>query len=288
MTKKVNPAIVIAAVLAILTNGCRSTEEYQRLAKAGKTYTTAMDSLLTTAGQIRIDANSEQLLKDDAGQNQSIDDYNELSILDVRRLEILENLREHNRLLARYFNLLDELATSDAPEKAQKEIEGVVGNLNKIGTELRGSNIIANTGIIPSVTGLIVSSQIRGALREELDKRKDIIDLEFKTQQILLDELSKSIQQDVNLTIQSRELRLIIRPLVAEAPIANADAWVANRRMILTMNTTVSQLEDASTATGEFGEVFRDFVEGKLNRERLNTLLTDIESFLTVIEQLKK
>ncbi|NMG06175.1 hypothetical protein [Brasilonema sp. UFV-L1] len=287
MIKKTSSTIVIIAVLASFISGCRSSAEYQRLAKAGNTYTTAMDKLLTTASQIKINTTSEQLLKDDRLSNQTFEGYNELSKLDVERLEILQNLRKHNRLLTRYFTLIDELATSNAPEKAQQEIGGVVDNLNKIGTQLRGSALVSNTSVIKSVGGLVISSQIRGALREELEKRKDVIDLEFQTQQVLLKALSDSIKQDVNLTRESRELRQVIRPLIAEKPISDADNWIDRRRKILTMNTTVSELEEASDSAKTFRDLFKDFVEGKLNRERLNTLLTDIESFLTIVEQLK-
>ena len=116
MTKKSSSTILMIAVLVSFTSDCRSSAEYQRLAKAGNTYTTAMDKLLTTAGQIRIDETSEQLLNDDRLSNQTPEHYHKLSKLDVERLEILENLRKHNRLLTRYFALIDELATSKAPE----------------------------------------------------------------------------------------------------------------------------------------------------------------------------
>lgn len=287
MIKKTSSTIVMLAVLASFISGCRSSAEYQRLAKAGNTYTTAMDKLLTTAGQIRINTTSEQLLKDDRLSNQTLERYNELSKFDVERLEILENIRQHNRLLTRYFALIDELASSNAPDRAKQEIEGVVGNLNKIGTQLRDSALFPKTSVIKSVGGLVISSQIRGALREELEKRTETIDREFQTQQVLLKALSNSIKQDVSLTRESRELRQVIRPLVGEQPIPDTDNWIAKRRAILTMNTTVSELEDASKSAGNFRELFKDFVEGSLNRERLNTLLTDIESFLTVVEQLK-
>ena len=287
MIKKSSSTILMIAVLVSFTSDCRSSAEYQRLAKAGNTYTTAMDKLLTTAGQIRIDETSEQLLNDDRLSNQTPEHYHKLSKLDVERLEILENLRKHNRLLTRYFALIDELATSKAPQKAQQEIEGVVGNLNKIGTQLRDSALVPNASVIKSVGGLVISLQIRGALREELEKRKDTIDREFQTQQVLLEELSNSIKQDISLTIKARELRQVIRPLGEEQPISDADNWIAKRRAILTMNTTVSELEYASKSAGKFRELFKDFVEGKLNRECFNNLLTDIESFITIVDQVK-
>ena len=53
------------------------------------------------------------------------------------------------------------------------------------------------------------------------------------------------------------------------------------------MNTTVSELEYASKSAGKFRELFKDFVEGKLNRERFNNLLTNIESFIIIVEQVK-
>jgi hypothetical protein len=290
MMRRSKAVFLSAAVLVLTIGGCRSTQEYQKLAKAGVGYANALDELLVEAGNIRVDFTSEQLIKDDLIKNQDDEDYKELSNIDEERLEILEKLRLHNRLLKRYFQTLDELASSDAPERAQTEIEGLVANLNKVGNELRSSSLIGNPGLISSGAKLVVGSQIRGALRDELEKRKYIIDQELKTQGDLLDKLGKIIEHDMDSIINDRELRTVIRPLIAEKPIASnaaIDSWIKNRREIITSSRNISQFAEASKAAKSFRTIFQDFVKGDLNSDRLSTLLTDIESFLVVVEQLR-
>ena len=287
MPKQTHKAVIFITVLITFLSGCRSTDEYKRLAEAGTKYADAVDSLLDTAGDIRINATSEQLLKDDRIQNRSVDDYIKLSQLDVERLQLLSELRTHNQLLKRYFERLQELATSKAPEQAQSEIGGIIDNLNIVGNKLRGSSLVSNNELFTGVTGFIISSQIRGALGEELEKRNKTIDLELITQRELLDALGKSIKQDVELIQIAQEQRLVINPLVQTAPVSNGDTWITTRKTILTMQKNVSQLASASMAMNNFRDVFKAFVEGRTESDRINTLLTDIEAFVAIVTTLK-
>jgi hypothetical protein len=287
MHRNFHKTVALVAVIATLASGCRSTEEYKRLADAGNKYTHAVNELLTTAGNIRLEASSEQILKDDRLSNQSIDDYTQLSKLDDERLKILNDIRRHNLLLQAYFSKLHELANSNAPDEAKAEIEGISNNLNTIGQELRGSNLITNQGVFSSLASFVVTSQIRGALREELEKRTPEIILQLTLQQEMLNALRDSIQQDVKLIKLAREQRLIVRPLVQTDPISNEDEWIQTRKTILTMNRKIAELEAASAALGEFKEIFQAFVSGKLTSQRLNSVLKDIDSFLAQIESIK-
>jgi hypothetical protein len=53
------------------------------------------------------------------------------------------------------------------------------------------------------------------------------------------------------------------------------------------MQKNVSQLASASMAMNNFREVFKAFVEGRTESDRINTLLTDIESFVAIVTTLK-
>lgn len=286
MPKKIHQ-IIIVTVLATVISSCRSTDDYKRLAEAGTQYAVAVDSLLDTAGNIKLDATSEQLLKNDRLLNQTPNDYIELSQLDVEKLQILEELRAHNQLLKRYFERLQELATSNAPQQAQSEIEGIAGNLNVIGKKLRGSSLVTNTEVFKGITGFVVSSKIRGALRDELIKRGETINLELTTQEELLDVLGKSTKHDLQLIQLAQEQRLVIRPLIQPELISNEEAWIATRKSILTGQKNANQLIAASAAITDFKEIFQSFVEGETDSARINTLLTDIESFVALINTFK-
>lgn len=287
MIKNCYKTVALVSIIAFLTTGCRSLEEYKKLAEAGNEYAHAVNELLTTAGNIRIEASSEQFLRDDRLSNQSVDEYVKVSQLDKERLRILNDIRSHNLLLQSYFSKLQDLTNSNASDEAKAEIEGITSNLNKIGQKLQGSNWIANKGVFQGITNLVVNSQIRGALREELEKRNKTIILELTIQQEMLKALSDSLDHDVELIKLAREQRLVVRPLIQPELIQDEDGWIQNRKNILTMDRQIAALKTASAALGEFKEIFQAFVEGKLTIKRLNNVLQDIDSFIAIVENNK-
>jgi outer membrane murein-binding lipoprotein Lpp len=54
-TKIYFPVIVSVAMMTTFLGGCRSTDEYKKLAKAGTNYSNALDQLLDIAVETRID-----------------------------------------------------------------------------------------------------------------------------------------------------------------------------------------------------------------------------------------
>jgi hypothetical protein len=243
---------------------------------------------LITAGNTKIDATSESLLQDDALSNQTVASYEKLSSVDRERLVIIRRLHTRAQLLARYFGLFNELATSDAPQHAQQEVGAVVTSLNTIGQKLRGSDLVANPDVFNTVTQVAVGLKIRGLARKELTERKETIQVELTTQEVLLKALSGSSEKDLKIATQSMEQRLVIQPLIAVAPIAKPDQWVADRRKVLTAQETVAELDTASAAAKRLRGAFEDLVQDKLNLQQLNTLLADLESLLTIAEAINR
>ncbi len=281
--KNFHKTVALVAVLAAFTTGCRSTAEYKKLAEAGNKYAQAVDQLLITAGDMSITATSEKMLETARISPISLAKYEELNQADKDRLQILQELRHHNQLLHDYFSRLQELATSDAPERVQAEIEGIVNNLNASSQKLQSSNLITHKGVIQAVTSLVVDSKIRGALRDELEKRNQTVLQELTIQQEMLDALRDSIQHDAKIIQSLREGRLVVRPLMQSQPIEQEDEWIQKRKYVLTLNTKIAELQEASTALGEFKEIFQAAVSGKLSLERLNNGLKDIDAFLALV-----
>ena len=291
MLKKIRRLVLVIAVLATFTSGCRSTQEYERLAKAGSAYAIAVNKLLEVRGDIRIDTTSEELLDYDRTNRDfftRIDPnyYRQSSDQDIKQLDILARIQKHNQLLSRYFLLLGELATSNAPQQAQAGIDNIVSNLATVSNELKP--LVTNRKVPGVVTRLIVSGKISRALKAELEKRKDTIQTELILQQQLLDLLSEQIEGNLISIRKNQEERLIIIPLNDEQPINNQDEWIATRREILRMETTAKELQDASDTASEFRTVFEEFVSGRLTTTRINYFLSDVNEFLDVVETLKK
>lgn len=286
MRAKAYRLITALIIVATVTSACRSPEEYARFAQAGATYAAALDKLLIASGNVAIDANSERLLLDDNLVNQSLDSYERISSNDRERLRVIGQLRQHVRLMTRYFGLLYELASSDAPARAQESISGVITGLNSLSTEIRGSEFVRNNA--PSLlAGIAVSGIIRGGLREELRQRRPAIERELELQEALLNALANSIEANLRDTQSAQEQRRVIAPLTASEPISDPDEWIASRRTVLTSQTTVAELRDASRAVKKLNEAFADLTDGRLTLARANSLLADFAALLAVAEEIR-
>lgn len=278
------PAVICLGIIAAFLGGCASTAQYASFAKAGTVYASAVDQLLVVAGNTKVDATSESLLQDDALSNQSLESYRKLSGVDRERLAIIRRLRTHARLLARYFGLLNDLAASDTPERAQEGVGALAASIDALGKELRSGGLTANPDVFAAAGKLVVGLKIRRIAREELATRQETIRVELSTQEILLKELAGSIQKDLKLATQSVEQRRVIEPLLALHPVEKPDQWVAIRRKVLTAQESVGELDTASEAAKKLREAFEDLVQDKLDLQRVNTLLVDLDSLLGIVE----
>jgi hypothetical protein len=286
--------LTILLIATILQAGCtKSQKEYVSLAEAGTAYSKALDNLLVATQTIAIDANSERLLQDDLTSNQTIEQYRNLSDQDVELIKTISQLRSHVKLLSRYFELLLELANSDAPQRAQTAIggenSGLIGNLNSLSKELRGSSLLSGgvASALGPITNFAVNSLVRKALKDELKARQEMIRSELLLQEDLLKVLSKRITRDSKIIQQTRELRLVIEPLISDKPIGNPDGWIVSRRTVLTLEVTSSQLKTASDSVKKLREAFEDFTSGKLTLARIDSLLSDFQTLLEISEKLK-
>ncbi|WP_375514189.1 hypothetical protein [uncultured Nostoc sp.] len=286
MMKNFHKTLAVIAIIATFTSGCRSTDEYKKFAESGKVFAVATNSLLDTAGQIKIKATSEQVLKSrrDRAQvngnkpaNGIVNTYNELSEQDKKRLFLLNELRKHNELLQAYFSKLIELADSDSPVRTEKAVGNITAQL-----EGSGSNLLNVSPIkidkLPSVTKIVLDSRINGSLRKELEKRKYTIYREITIQEKVLKFISKLVEEDV-LTIQDlQEQRLVIEPLKSEN--IDEDAWIDTRLTVLTQNAQIIlAIDNASNNLNKFKELFFASIEGELTSKQLNNFIQENNLF---------
>ncbi len=284
MIKKSCRVAAITFALTALASGCRSTQEYARLAEAGSRYISTIDRLLVARANTRINSTSEELLSLDRLRNLSREDYRLLSEADLDQLDTIGLIRRHNQLLARYLSLINGLATSSAPETAQTSIRDIVANLGAVSARLQP--LVARQESIDTFSQLAISTSIRGALRAELAQRKEVIRTELGLQRKLLELLAQQIRADLRDIRVNQEERMVINPLLASEPIAKPDDWIATRRKVLDLEVLAQQLQAASDAASEFESIFEDFVGGRLSTARLNAFLANLESLTSVIQAL--
>ena len=302
MIKNIYKTLAIVAVIAVFTSSCRSTEEYKKFAEAGNKFAEATNSLLDNAREVTINITSERVLSDRsisriAGLNfqndrdkkiinDFVERYNQLSQKDKERLDLINGIREHNQLLQAYFSKLIELANSDAPERTKSSVESIANQL-----QATGSKVIKLSPIkidkLPSVTKIVLDARIRGALRKELEKRKDIIYKEITIQEQLLNFLANSIEEDIKIMRDLQENRLVLTPLIQQQEINQAE-WIKKREEVLTQDVEVIlAIKKASNALGEFKGLFQTSIEGGLTSERLNQFFQNTDSFVTTVSRKK-
>lgn len=287
MLPKFRQTFVLFAVVATLSTGCRYQKEYSKITEAGNQYSTAVDQLLTKASELQVNASSEELLSDDKASIQTQENYENYKKQDQEMLQVIGDMRKHNQFLHKYFQKLQQLANSNAPQQTQAEIDGIVGNIQTISSRLKTTSFFGNNqGLLGGVGKLVIDAKINGALRKELEKRDNTILQELTIQQEMLEKLKGFMKHRIVIIQNARELRQLIRPLVAKEPIPDgaAETWIEDRRQILFFDEHITEIENASSALGEFEEVYKASVEGNINSERLNDALEDINNFLALID----
>jgi hypothetical protein len=255
--------------------------EFATFAKAGSAYAVALDNLLIVAGDLQIDTTSWNLVmnKDSHSLPETI--YNDMNKTDKDRLDQLSRLRKHAQLLARYFSLLNDLATSDAPEKVKSSIDGVITNITA--TNLGVPSPVSAASPIAQVA---VEAKLRVELRDELNARKDVIQRELYFLEKLLEKLKGDIEHAITLTQEEKEQTLVINPLISETPLKDPDAWVKTRRNFMQMSMVPEELGKASEAATELRKAFEGLISGEVTMERLNALMADIEGLVSMAENI--
>jgi hypothetical protein len=282
--------LVLILSVTMLAGGCRSNDDYSKLGMAGAKYIEAVDLLLDEAVQTRINLTSENILSSDRGSKStgiSTDEYEQFSIPDRKKIQDINRLKGHNSLLSRYFTLLKELATSDAPQKAQTEITTVAKDLTTLGNEISGSSSSAPSSLLGSSVNFIVRLQIREALKQELEKRGKLIDNALKIQEEELQRIGKVLLREKGEIAKRQEQRLVIRLITTPTPIGNEEGWIETRRKIYIINVTSEQFSIASSALNDFRKVFQSSLEGKSDLAGINNFLSEVEIFTQLVKDNK-
>ena len=290
LTKRV---MIVPVASLLLLSGCALTtpprSEYAAFAQAGAGYAEAVDKVLVAAGEAQVDATSWTFAmdKNDGGVNK--ESYSKLTTEDVKYLTKLQSLKEHSDLLGLYFSQLNSLATSDAPEKTKGAMEGVVKNLTDMSSKLNASYPdIFNA--LPQLANIAVDMRIRGALREELDKRKDVIRRELCIQELLLKTLSMHIADGLKTGADAQKKLLVTIPIISKDPLGKPEEWVSKRREVMyltasTLSTSAGEVDSVASTAKKMRETFESLLAGdKDAMDRINALVREIENVLAVVK----
>ena len=279
MIQKFHP-ILLLGVLIVSISGCRSsTEQYKRLTQAGIAYSDSVENLISFAGNTRIDSTSERIIVTCQQVIETCNSsYDRLSKEDASYLDALDLLSQQTRLLGRYFNVLGRLASfSDTTtvQSAKDDAANIEKSLNTLGTEIKANHRVQE-GLLGDITQLFVSNSVQGALGEELQLRKQTLTQVLNYQEILIKILGDGIKADLNSIRSAQENRILKAQLSNEE--FNADDWIKKRQEILNLTQHQIEFDEASVKEMELRTAFKEIVGGKIDREKINRILTEINS----------
>ncbi len=282
-------AMIIPAASLLLLSGCASPprSEYAAFAQAGAGYADAMTKVLDAAGKAQVDSTSWGIVdaktEEKAGTGSVKEKYRELTKVDEERIKTIGRLQGHAILFGKYLRLLNELATSDAPDRTKTEIEGVIKGMAEL-----SSRPVTPSPAVSAVAEIFVDASIRKELKDELIKRKHVILKELELQNELLATLGEQVSHALTLVKATKERQLLLVPLAADGALAKPEEWVAKRRDIIYMDKTVKELGSAQDVVDEMSRTFNDLTTGKDVTGRINALIIDIEHIVAVADALNK
>ncbi|MEI8078832.1 MAG: hypothetical protein WCH61_04285 [bacterium] len=237
-------SLVLVPVLAGAGAGCVSSVDTAAVTAAGGAYATAMNRLMLATGRVAVDTSSERLLQEELPASQPLEEYQRLAAADARRLDLLERLRDHNRLLGRYFALLGELTEAPEAVAIRERLQGISQALNETTAELRARPEFSpgEPGPSPAARTLVL-----GGRRPDDELRRDAPRLRsaFRTQDVLLSGLVTGVRRDFEVIRQAQEQRLVIAPLLSQDAVKNPEPWTMARRELLLLAVTIRELEKA-------------------------------------------
>lgn len=296
LTKRV---MIVPVASLLLLSGCALTtppkSEYAAFAQAGAGYANAVDGLLVAAGKAQVDATSWTLVahKKDSGPVTNAT-YKQKTKDDTERLAVIKRLRDHAWLLGNYFGHLEALATSDSPDRTKGAIQGVMKGISHLSKELNASYPDVFNAL-PQLASIAVDAKIQGALRDELDTRKDVIRKELQIQEAVLTVLKDQISHALTFAKEIKEQDVVLAPLQIPCPedkkpcpLEKPEEWVAKRHAVVYMATTVEEVNSANNSATKMREAFEALLSGEETTGRINALISDTESILAVTEAIHK
>lgn len=291
MIKKYTVWLWLVGVLIMLltTGGCISVSQVEHLSAAGATYGASMDTLLYVAEENAVNADSERLLS----QGRGIPDNDRKKIYADHEgiyavIETLEHLRQHARLLQRYFNALNVLATTDAPARDQNAVQGAAAALDEVGQQLYKSPLLepAQQDALGQLAGLVAKTVQRHYIAKELKARADIIEQQLRIQKEVTRAVAKKLRADLQSIATLGIQREVMSPYV-KGKITNESKWIQQRKTYVLAKAGVDALSSAEQAAAKLQQAWVAVIKREFDELAFHDLLKDIETLVSLAETAK-
>lgn len=283
-------AALLTLPLLLALTGCVTARlnQFHNLAQAGVTYVTASQTVIQDAGTAAVNTDSALLIKErpSLDQSQWMVLVTKSDTLLKQRLQVLQLISAHGKLLQAYFEALESLSDPKAPNSVGTAAQGVYDSLAKMSPTLKNATMGSTSvsSFIPTVIAPVVATFKVHALNEELKARSNAIANELALQEAAFSAIEAELKTDTQEQQNFRETDSINQ--FATAPALPAE-WASQRLTLLSTPAAVASADAASKAAAQLRSAFTAVVENRLDSAGFASLMSDISNMLTIAQSIQ-
>lgn len=280
----------LVASLPILGSGCAATvarvTQFESFALAGTRFADAVPDVLDESFKTTVNTSSLVLVQARKGLSDSarLEEIERNDSTIRQRLEFLNDLKRHAKLLRRYFVALQSLALTDAQSSGLTDVtSGLVSALGEISPNIASATVAGasiSELVSPAATLAFAAFQSK-VLEAELRRNALTVDRELSLQQAALTALSEAMRADLEAQFEVADRDKIALPYVRDGELP-AD-WSQRRLEAFQRHIRLASVDAASQAAGDLRLSFVALVEDRLDRTMIGALLADINGIVTFL-----
>jgi hypothetical protein len=282
---------IVSVTLAICLTACatRRLTQFNTFAQAGITYTTASQGVVTAAGTAAVNADSALLIHSRPSLNEDArrTTINKSDAKLKERLQLLQLINTHGKVLAAYFTALASLSDPKATDTVGTAAQSAYDSFSKISPDLKNAKLGSTSvsSFIPKVVAPIVAAFKVHALDAELKQRATAIADEIALQQAAFSAITSEFKTDLQ---EAQNLHEVDNINLFVSPKDLPTDWAAERLSLLSTPVTIAQADAASKAADQMGKAWADLVANKLDNNGLTLLMGDISNILSIAQTIEK
>jgi hypothetical protein len=203
-----------------------------------------------------------------------------------QRLQVLQLISSHGKLLEAYFESLASLSDPKATNSAGTAAQGVYDSLAKMSPTLKNAKMgtTSVSSFIPTVIAPVVATFKAHALNEELKARSNAIANELALQEAAFSAIEAELKTDAQEEQNFHETDSIKQFASAEAL---PPEWASQRLTVLSTPPAIASADAASKAATHLRSAFTAVVENRLDSADFESLMSDISNILTITKDIQ-
>lgn len=278
-------AALVAVPFLLIFPSCATSRlgQFHAFAQAGVSYVTATQTVIQDAGNAAVNTDSALLIKSrqDLTPAQRRERLASSNALLKQRLQVLQLISTHGKLLQDYFEALASLSDPNAANSVGTAAQKVYDSLALMSPTLKNAKMGSTSvsSFIPSITAPVVTTFKVHALNEELIARSKSIMEELALQEGAFTAVESELKVDTQMQQNFSETDNINQFTASAALPAD---WATQRLAILSESPAVASAAAASQAAAGLRKYFAALVENRIDSAGFSILIGKISNVASI------